>query len=58
MIALSIFGIDVNGSKRWIPFFGFTLQPSEFVKIGLIMYTSRILSLYQEEKYCLLKRIT
>lgn len=53
MIALSIFGIDVNGSKRWIPFFGFTLQPSEFVKIGLIMYTSRILSLYQEEKYCL-----
>lgn len=52
MLALPIIGIDVNGSKRWIPFFGFTLQPSEFVKIGLIMYTSRILSLYQEEKHC------
>jgi cell division protein FtsW len=52
MLSLPIIGIDVNGSKRWIPFMGFTLQPSEFVKIGLIMYTSRILSLYQDKKHC------
>jgi len=53
LIALPFFGIDVNGTKRWLPVFGFTIQPSEFAKIGLIMYTCKILARFQGEKYCL-----
>lgn len=31
------FGIKVNGAKRWLRLFGFTLQPTELFKIALIM---------------------
>lgn len=52
LIALPFVGIDVNGSKRWLPILGFTIQPSELVKIGLIMYTCKILAHFQGEKNC------
>lgn len=39
-----LFFEDVNGSKRWIDFGIFRLQPSEFVKIGLIILLASILS--------------
>jgi cell division protein FtsW len=47
-------GTEVNNSARWIaiPGIGLTFQPSELAKIGLIMYTSRVLSLNQKEDYC------
>lgn len=32
------FGHEVNGSHRWIKFFGQTVQPSEFVKIGIVIF--------------------
>jgi len=52
VLLLPVIGVEVNGSRRWIriPIIGMTVQPSEIVKIGLIMYTSRVLSLYQESK--------
>ena len=31
-------GKNVNGNKNWIEFAGFTLQPSEFAKFGLILW--------------------
>ncbi len=32
MFLVIIFGHEINGSKRWFSIFGFTLQPSEFLK--------------------------
>jgi cell division protein FtsW len=32
------FGLRVHGSNRWLSFAGFSLQPSEFLKVFLFMY--------------------
>lgn len=40
---------EVNGAKSWFHLPGFTLQPSEFTKIGLIMYLSAIIVKHKEK---------
>jgi len=35
---VSFLGKDVKGNRNWIEFLGFTLQPSEFAKLGLILW--------------------
>lgn len=35
---ISFLGKDVKGNRNWIEFWGFTLQPSEFAKLGLILW--------------------
>lgn len=37
-------GITVNGARRWIRFWPSTIQPSEFVKIAMVIYLARYLS--------------
>jgi cell division protein FtsW len=37
-------GIVVNGARRWIGASFFTLQPSEFAKLGLIVYLAAMLT--------------
>jgi rod shape determining protein RodA len=38
LISVFVVGVAINSSKRWISVFGFfTIQPSEFVKIALIL---------------------
>src|SRR5579872_3305126 len=37
-------GRTINGSSRWISFFGFAFQPSELLKIGLLLYTAHFLT--------------
>lgn len=37
-------GMVKNGARRWIGLFGLSLQPSEFVKIGLILYMAKFIS--------------
>jgi len=37
-------GISVNGARRWIRFWPSTLQPSEFVKIAMVISLARYLS--------------
>ncbi len=44
-----IFGKVAGGARRWIEFFRFTLQPSEFVKIGLVFYLAGFFASRQEE---------
>ena len=39
-----IFGVEINHARRWIDIMGFTVQPSEFVKIPLILYVAYILA--------------
>jgi rod shape determining protein RodA len=38
LILVLIIGKDINGSKAWLGFESIRLQPSEFVKIALILY--------------------
>jgi len=38
LVLLPGIGKDVNGSQRWLPLGPFTLQPSEFAKMALVIY--------------------
>lgn len=46
LIYTSFFGVKINDASRWvrIPVVGFTFQSSDFAKLALIMYTSRMLA--------------
>lgn len=35
-------GKEVNGSRSWINFFGFSLQPAEFVKLTFVVYLAAL----------------
>lgn len=42
-------GADVNDAARWMKIAGFSIQPSEFAKVGVVMGTALILSRMQTE---------
>ncbi|MBP5365914.1 MAG: FtsW/RodA/SpoVE family cell cycle protein [Bacteroidales bacterium] len=44
LFAAIIMGSTVNGSARWIYFGGISIQPSEFAKIALILFISKMLA--------------
>jgi len=48
IIAAMYFGEDKNGATRGLQVAGFTIQPLEFAKIGLIMYMAKALELWQD----------
>ena len=41
LIAVDFYGITASGSKRWISLFFINLQPSELMKIALIIFLAR-----------------
>ena len=45
-----LFGVNVNGNRNWIPIGQFTLQPSEFAKLALILYCALQLRKHFERK--------
>lgn len=47
LVAVLLFGVEVNGSKRWINI-GFQFQPSELAKILLILFFSQFIMMYKE----------
>ncbi len=51
LLIVLIFGNEINGTKAWIniPIFG-RLQPSEFMKIGLILYLSKTIDNMKKSK--------
>lgn len=52
LLVVTLFtGESINQAKRWVslPGTGFTIQPSDFGKLALIMYVARILSLKQDK---------
>jgi cell division protein FtsW len=44
LMLLPFFGYSSKGSKRWLYIFGFSLQPTEFVKSALLMMNAVFLS--------------
>ncbi|MCL6435404.1 MAG: rod shape-determining protein RodA [Leptolyngbyaceae cyanobacterium HOT.MB2.61] len=44
LLAVMFFGREELGAQRWIPIFGFNLQPSEFAKLGIIITIAALLS--------------
>lgn len=44
LVAVLIFGTPVNGTKGWFSFAGFSFQPVEMAKIGLILMIAYIVS--------------
>lgn len=46
LLVLVLFVDDINGSHRWItvPVLGFTIQPSEFAKLAIILAFARIIA--------------
>src|SRR4030043_541161 len=50
------FGIEINGYTRWLNLWFFSVQPSEFVKIALvILFSNELDKKYKDNKY--IKRI-
>jgi cell division protein FtsW len=44
LICVAFFGLEIKGAKRWINIFGFSLQPSEFLKPTLAVITAWLVS--------------
>ena len=44
LIATILFGVTINGAKRWISFGVFTFQSSDFSKVAILLYTIRTLA--------------
>ncbi len=44
LVAVLAFGVTVNGAARWISIGGFQIQPSEFAKLGLILWGADLLA--------------
>ena len=44
MVAALLIGPEINGAHRWIRFAGQSLQPSEFMKPGLVVITAWLLA--------------
>ena len=40
LVAVKFFGVQSQGSRRWINLFVFNLQPSELMKVGIILFLS------------------
>ena len=47
--AVLLFGVEVNGSRRWLELAGLRLQPSEFVKIAAVIYFADYLARKQDD---------
>ena len=44
MVVVLFSGTEIKGAQRWIPFFGFSLQPSEFVKPAFAVVAAWLIS--------------
>jgi len=44
LVLVGFVGIDAGGARRWINIAGFNFQPSEFAKIGFILFFASLLS--------------
>jgi rod shape determining protein RodA len=57
LFAVLLIGKDVNGSKRWLELGGFQFQPSEFMKIAIVIYLASYFSSQEASPYPNLKKL-
>ncbi len=50
-------GVTLNGATRWISIGGHTIQPSEFAKLAIIIYTASALNRKKEDLRTFLKGV-
>ena len=58
LVLLPGIGHEVNGGRRWLRFFGLSVQPSEILKFVLIFYVASYLERKQEVMTSFLKGLT
>lgn len=51
LIAVLLWGQDLNGGKRWLPVAGITIQPSELAKFGLMIFMCSYMSRHKNEMH-------
>lgn len=49
LLVLLQWGVEVNGSRRWIVLAGFRLQPAEIAKLAMVLYAASYLTRKQAE---------
>jgi rod shape determining protein RodA len=51
LVAVLLFGREVNGARSWLGFGGMGIQPSEFAKLAVILMFGRYLADFEEHRY-------
>ncbi|WP_100399932.1 putative lipid II flippase FtsW [Bacillus sp. FJAT-44742] len=49
LVLVLLVGLEINGAQRWLGVGGFRIQPSEFVKLGIVIYLAQVYS--QKQQY-------
>lgn len=50
LIGLFFFGTEINNSKAWYTFFNISIQPSEFMKISIILLDVYLIQIFYKRK--------
>lgn len=50
LVLVLLIGKDVKGASRWIEVFGFTVQPSEFLKVAFPVVAAMVLAFFKKQK--------
>ena len=48
LLLVPFIGVEANGARRWLGFGSFTFQPSEFVKLTLVLFLARSITYFPE----------
>ncbi len=48
LLLVPVFGDEVKGAQRWLPFFGFSMQPSEFIKPAFLVAAAGFIARQKE----------
>ena len=49
LLAVKLVGVSAKGAKRWLGIGSFTIQPSEFTKLILILVLAKLIQMYKEK---------